>query len=140
MMKLLGPQAIHNERIFKVSKNAFVSPNYDLEKRKYVKDAFHTAPTDRNCERILNFQSIKELIVRNVFFVNSTLGLGGGVRVIFNWANWLVENDHRVTLISNSREPILYKLSKKVGVIHLDIEKNGRNFLLLSLYKFYKSF
>ena len=78
--------------------------------------------------------------MRNVFFVNSTLGLGGGVRVIFNWSNFLAENDHRVTLISNSREPILYELNKKVNVTYLDIEKNGKNFLLLSLYKFYRAF
>ena len=65
--ELPGPQAIHNEKFFKVSKNAFVS-HYDLEKRKYVKDAFHTAPTDRNCEETI-FQSIKELICEDVFLL-----------------------------------------------------------------------
>ena len=50
-----GPKPSTMKEFLKCLKNAFVSPNYDLEKRKYVKDAFHTAPTDRNCERILNF-------------------------------------------------------------------------------------
>ena len=63
-------------------------------------------------------------MVNNIVFVNSTMSLGGGVKVLFTWANELASKGYNVEMVSNTHDPIIYEHHTAIEISYLSLSKN----------------
>jgi glycosyltransferase involved in cell wall biosynthesis len=76
-------------------------------------------------------------VLTDIVFVNSTMSLGGGVKVIFTWANSLCKKGYNVELISNTSDPVIYERESNISLKILKVSKNIKWFSVSSVIKIF---